>query len=217
MSPAAALLAARSRSEVSFHINRLALQVSFHITRSLLASAPRGIVPMSPAAALLAVRSRSEVSFHINRSVLQVSFHITRSLLASVPCCLPHVANLGYGVALVSRMDKLQVSFAKETYKRDAILQKRPIILSILLTVATKGCRYGCVNRNLAHEKRPTVCDKRPAYKKRDLLHMKRDLPYMNRELLYMRRDLCMWKETCENEVAMDMSKDTRRTKRCQL
>jgi len=32
---------------------------------------------------------------------------------------------------------KLQVSFAKEPYKRDDILQKRPIILSILLTVAT--------------------------------------------------------------------------------
>jgi len=32
---------------------------------------------------------------------------------------------------------KLQVSFAKETYKRDYILQKRPIISSILLTVAT--------------------------------------------------------------------------------
>jgi len=32
---------------------------------------------------------------------------------------------------------KLSVSFAKETYKRDAILQKRPIISSILLTVAT--------------------------------------------------------------------------------
>ena len=32
---------------------------------------------------------------------------------------------------------KLWVSFAKETYKRDDILQKRPIILSILLTVAT--------------------------------------------------------------------------------
>ena len=32
---------------------------------------------------------------------------------------------------------KLQVSFAKETYKRDDILQKRPIISSILLTVAT--------------------------------------------------------------------------------
>jgi len=32
---------------------------------------------------------------------------------------------------------KLQVSFAKEPYKRDDIMQKRPIILSILLTVAT--------------------------------------------------------------------------------
>ena len=42
-----------------------------------------------------------------------------------------------YGVAFISRIDKLQVSFAKEPYKRDNILQKRPIILSILLTVAT--------------------------------------------------------------------------------
>jgi len=32
---------------------------------------------------------------------------------------------------------KLQVSFAKEPYKRDDILQKRPTILSSLLTVAT--------------------------------------------------------------------------------
>ena len=32
---------------------------------------------------------------------------------------------------------KLQVSFAKETYKRDYILQKRPIILRSLLIVAT--------------------------------------------------------------------------------
>jgi len=32
---------------------------------------------------------------------------------------------------------KLQFSFAKEPYKRDYILQKRPIIFSILLTVAT--------------------------------------------------------------------------------
>jgi len=32
---------------------------------------------------------------------------------------------------------KLQVSFAKEPYERDDILQKRPIILSILLIVAT--------------------------------------------------------------------------------
>ena len=32
---------------------------------------------------------------------------------------------------------KLYISFAKEPYKRDDILQKRPVILSILLTVAT--------------------------------------------------------------------------------
>jgi len=31
---------------------------------------------------------------------------------------------------------KLRVSFAKETYKRDCILQKRPIILKSLLIVA---------------------------------------------------------------------------------
>jgi len=32
---------------------------------------------------------------------------------------------------------KLQVCFAKEPYQRDYILQKRPIIISILLTIAT--------------------------------------------------------------------------------
>jgi len=32
---------------------------------------------------------------------------------------------------------KLYVSFAKETYKRDEILQKRPMILRSLLIVAT--------------------------------------------------------------------------------
>jgi len=42
-----------------------------------------------------------------------------------------------YGVATVSRIDEIIGLFAKETYKRDAILQKRPTISSILLTVAT--------------------------------------------------------------------------------
>ena len=53
---------------------------------------------------------------------------------------------------------KLQVSFAKETYKRDAILQKRPIILSILLTVATpyqslhnETLDYGAVHNEALH------------------------------------------------------------------
>ena len=40
-------------------------------------------------------------------------------------------------MALLVGSIKLQVSFAKEPYKRDDILRKRPIILSILLTVAT--------------------------------------------------------------------------------
>jgi len=42
-----------------------------------------------------------------------------------------------YGVASVSRIDKLQVSFVKEPHKRDYILYKRRVILSILLTIAT--------------------------------------------------------------------------------
>jgi len=37
---------------------------------------------------------------------------------------------------------QLQVSFAKESYKRDDILQKRPMIVSILLTVATPYRAY---------------------------------------------------------------------------
>jgi len=36
---------------------------------------------------------------------------------------------------------KLQVSFTKEPYKRDDILQKRPIILWSLLIVATPYCQ----------------------------------------------------------------------------
>jgi len=40
---------------------------------------------------------------------------------------------------------KLQVSFAKEPYKTDDILQKRPIILRSLLTVATPYWRSVCI------------------------------------------------------------------------
>jgi len=41
------------------------------------------------------------------------------------------------GVATISRLLKIMISFAKEPYKRDYILQKRPIILRSLLIVAT--------------------------------------------------------------------------------
>jgi len=42
-----------------------------------------------------------------------------------------------YGVATISRLLKIQVSFAKEPSKRDDILQKRPIIFRSLLIAAT--------------------------------------------------------------------------------
>jgi len=42
-----------------------------------------------------------------------------------------------YGVATISRLLKIIGSFAKEPYKTDDILQKRPIILRSLLIVAT--------------------------------------------------------------------------------
>ena len=41
------------------------------------------------------------------------------------------------GVATISRLLKLKRLFAKEPYKRDDILQKRPIIFRSLLSVAT--------------------------------------------------------------------------------
>jgi len=49
---------------------------------------------------------------------------------------------VSYGVALFSRIDTIIRFFAKEPYKTDDILQKRPIILSILLTVATPYLIY---------------------------------------------------------------------------
>jgi len=42
-----------------------------------------------------------------------------------------------YGVATISRLLKIIGLFCKEPYKRDYILQKRPIILKSLLVVAT--------------------------------------------------------------------------------
>jgi len=46
-----------------------------------------------------------------------------------------HLAGMGW-LRLVGSL-KLQVSFAKEPYKRHDILQKRPMILRSLLTAAT--------------------------------------------------------------------------------
>jgi len=54
---------------------------------------------------------------------------------ADVVCVAKTCSSMGW-LRLV-RSIKLKVSFAKEPYKREYILQKRPLILSILLTVAT--------------------------------------------------------------------------------
>jgi len=54
---------------------------------------------------------------------------------------------------------KLQVSFAKEPDKRDAILQKKPIILSILLTVASPyvQCIATCLLKSLTGSRQQWV------------------------------------------------------------
>jgi len=49
-----------------------------------------------------------------------------------------------YGVATVSRLLKMQISFAKEPYQIDYILQKRPRILRSLLIVATPYVIHEC-------------------------------------------------------------------------
>ena len=63
----------------------------------------------------------------------------------------------GYGVATISRLLKIiGLFFAKEPYKRDYILQKRPRILRSLLIVATPYDLEPCVTR-LKH-KFPQIC-----------------------------------------------------------
>ena len=57
-------------------------------------------------------------------------------LKASYESCHP-VSESHVGWLRLVGSIKLWVSFAKEPYKRDYILQKRPVILSILLTIAT--------------------------------------------------------------------------------
>ena len=63
-------------------------------------------------------------------NIVNMNVHMcTRQHLVAAKNC--------YGMACSSRLLKLQVSFAKEPYERDDILQKRPVILRSLLVVAT--------------------------------------------------------------------------------
>jgi len=68
-----------------------------------------------------------------DRSLLQKR-HVSLNLVGILSCVCLH---RGMGWLQLVGSIKLQVSFAKKTYKRDNILQKRPVILSILLPVAT--------------------------------------------------------------------------------
>jgi len=47
-----------------------------------------------------------------------------------------HLVEINCGVDTISRLLKIMGLFCKEPYKRDDILQKRPIILKSLLIVA---------------------------------------------------------------------------------
>ena len=67
-------------------------------------------------------------------------------------------ANASMGWLWLVGWIKLQVSFAKETYKRDNILQKRPIILPILLTVATPYHAFNALQLHLLSNVCVYVC-----------------------------------------------------------
>jgi len=74
---------------------------------------------------------------HVHHSTLPL--HTTLLILMGHDSVTSDMAlgNRVYGVALVSRIEKIIGLFCKNPYKREDILQKRPIILSILLTIAT--------------------------------------------------------------------------------
>jgi len=80
-------------------------------------------------------KSKAFFICHILDSLSIVARENRRLLLQSALCVAELFRLLGW-LQLVGSI-KLLVSCAKEPYKRDNILQKRPIILSILLTVAT--------------------------------------------------------------------------------
>jgi hypothetical protein len=87
----------------------------------------------------------------------------------------PATSNCWYGLATISRLLQLQVSFAKEPYKRNCILQKRPIILRSLLIVATPYVCMTCliyISLNTAkHSLTPYPSDAQPSagtYARRD-------------------------------------------------
>ena len=78
---------------------------------------------------------RSLTSTHTHAPAHTRAHAYTHSLFLRLWCIYIHGIYMGW-LRLVGSL-KLWVSFAKETYKRDDILQKRPVILRSLLIVAT--------------------------------------------------------------------------------
>jgi len=81
--------------------------------------------------------TRNNESCHTHK---RVKSHVTMSHVTHYHQWSPLIMDLIYGgmgwLRLVGSL-KLWVSFAKEPYKRDCVLQKRPIILRSLIIVAT--------------------------------------------------------------------------------
>ena len=87
-------------------------------------------------AAVIAWMSGKQLTFEKDHTSKEVAF--LNSYVFFITAVFLHrgaISAMGW-LRLVGSI-KLQVSFAKEPYKRDNILPKRPIVLSILLTVAT--------------------------------------------------------------------------------
>jgi len=117
-------------THVSFMIDR-STEVSFGYTQvsfvSIITSTMRTVVSIRCTHVSFTIDHSTEVSV----GYTQVSFWMHKGFFWK--CKGPF--NMGW-LRLVGSL-KLQVSFAKEPYKRDYVLHKRPIILRRLLIVAT--------------------------------------------------------------------------------
>jgi len=75
-----------------------------------------------------------QICIHTNMQTY-IHTYIHANIQTCIHICIHAYVDMGW-LWLIGSI-KFQVSFAKEPYKTDDILQKRPMILSILLTVAT--------------------------------------------------------------------------------
>ena len=84
---------------------------------------------------LILPRNRIILSLDFRDISLTLKLYILRTIFTNIISIRIFETTMGW-LRLVGAL-KVQVSFAKEPYKRDDILQKRPIILRRLLIVAT--------------------------------------------------------------------------------